>query len=198
MALKSIEDRKKYVFKFRPYKPSLDDHFEKPKPSGCKRNEQKCQRKSAPDLITDRLQRQELPKEKEKQLNESSRIQFKDPGKPHQIICQLHLRSLVPTLVKKCQGNCGELLVPWDKEDYLLIKSFRKSHYIDKNRKGESKYGPLYVHFQNECLKEYTNRVHQVQYNSFPYNLIEIDKETLPNLSDDVLVNLLSRGIEIP
>ena len=143
----SIEDRKKYVFKFRAYKPSLDNHFEKPKSSGCKPNEQRCQRKSAPDLITDRLQRQELPKEKEKQVNESSGIQFKDPGKPHQIICQLHLRSMVPRLVKKRQGNCGELLVPWDKEDFLLIKSVRKSHYIDKNGKGESKYGPLYVRF---------------------------------------------------
>ena len=193
-----IEDRKKYVIKFRTYKPSLDDHFEKPKSSGRKPNEQKHQKKPEPDLITDRLQRQEFPKEKEKQVNERSRIQFKDPDEPRQIIYQLHVRSMVPISVKKCRRNCAELLVPGDKENYLLVKSFGKCHCIDKNGKRESKYGPLYVRFRNQCLKEYTNRVHQVQYDSFPYNLIEIDKETLLNLSDDVLASLLSRGIEIP
>ena len=82
------------------------------------------------------------------------------------------------------------MFVPGDKEDYLLVKSFKKN--IHKNGKGEPNYGPLYVHFHNECLKEYTNLVHQVQYDNFPYKLIKIDKRHSQTFPEDILANLVT------
>ena len=56
------------------------------------------------------------------------------------------------------------MLMP-DNGDYLMIKSFGLSTYVHK-AETFSKKGPQYVHFKNECLKNYEN---------FPFHLIEIN-----------------------
>ena len=50
--------------------------------------------------------------------------------------------------------------------------------------KGEShsKYGPQYVHFQHDCLKECTHRKHDLLYEDFPFAEIKFDQKTLQAL----------------
>ena len=68
----------------------------------------------------------------------------------------MFLRSLVPRQVERCHSNYGNKLKPADSGDYLLIKLHGPS---SNSVKGESKakYGLQYIHFKNDCLKEYAH-----------------------------------------
>ena len=63
--------------------------------------------------------------------------------------------------------------------------------------KGEShsKYGPQYVHFQCDCLKEYAHRKHDLSYEEFPFAEIKVDQKTLQGLSNDDKSNLKEYGL---
>ena len=58
--------------------------------------------------------------------------------------------------------------------------------------KGESrfKYGPQYIHFQSDCLKEYTRRKHDISYEVFLFSEITVGATTLQELSNDYKFNL--------
>ena len=67
---------------------------------------------------------------------------------------ELHLGSQVPRFVQKCQWACGEELVTAGKNDYLLARSFGISVFNDRSGNEQKRY----VHFSNDCLKEYARR----------------------------------------
>ena len=94
------------------------------------------------------------------------------------------LRSMVPRLVDRRQGNCGEKLLPADEQDYLLVKSLGRSNFFYKGE-NKSKYGPQYIHFKNDCFKEYAHFKHKMHYGEFLFDLVEIDKATLSKLSEE-------------
>ena len=58
---------------------------------------------------------------KEKESRKS--FTFQDPNAPEKIWYELFFRSMVPRLVNRCQGNCGDELFPADNEDYVVVKS---------------------------------------------------------------------------
>ena len=96
---------------------------------------------------------------------------------------------MAPSFVNHCQGNCGDKLFLADKEDYLVVKP---SGFMD------SKYYPLYIHFEVECLKEYLRRIHDVHYESFPFSGITFGKDTLARLPEEVKVFLEETGMDVP
>ena len=111
----------------------------------------------------------------------NSRI-MEDPKLPRRVTYEL--RSMVPRLVDFCQGNSGEKLLPAVEQDYLLVKSWSRSNFFYKGE-NISKYGPQYIHFKNDCLKEYAHFKHKMHYDEFPFDLVEIDKDTLSKLSEE-------------
>ena len=98
-----------------------------------------------PESAFDRLDK----KEKENRKSFS----FRDPNAPEKLLCELFFRSVVPCLVNRCQGNCGDELFLVDKEDYLVVKP--RGHISLMNKQGEmdSKYCSLYIQLKAECLK---------------------------------------------
>ena len=94
------EARMKHVERFRRYRPTLDDQFDKPKSSGTKQSDRKRILK-LPDFEStfDRLDKNE--KESRKSLT------FQDLNAPEKISHELFFRSMVPRLVNRCQENCG-------------------------------------------------------------------------------------------
>ena len=122
----SEKDRRRHVERFRSYKPTLEDYFEKPKTSGAKPNEKDQTKKDQAVVKT---------------------ILFNDPNTIPPITYELHLRSHLPRMMSKCQGNCGEKIPTSDKEDFLLVKSFGRIQFSLKGEK-HTKYGPLYIHFK--------------------------------------------------
>ena len=126
------------------------------------------------------------------------KIQIEDPSAPRKIVYELHLRSKVRRKVERCQRSCGVKLWPVDESnnDYLLVKSFGTSTFMVK---GESrfKYGPQYIHFQSDCLKEYTRRKHDIFYEVFPFCEMTVRATTLQELSNDDKSNLNKYGLNI-
>ena len=118
------EARMKYLERFRRYKPTLDDQFDKPKSSGRKPSDRKRTRKPDFESAFDRLD--------EKEQESWKWFTFQDPNAPEKISYELFFRSMVLRLVNRCQGNCGDKLLPADKEDYLVVKSRGRISFMNK------------------------------------------------------------------
>ena len=143
----SAKKKMKHVACFRQYVPSLDEHFPKPSTSGRKSNERKRVRKKEPEIIIDR---------NNSHSDRAHVMWVENPNASRPVEYQLFLRSLVPGVVERCQGNCGIKLKPADNRDYLLVKSRVPSTYMVKGE-SRSRYGPQYIHFKADCLKEYAH-----------------------------------------
>lgn len=126
------EARIKYVESFRRYKPTLDDQFDKSKSSGRKPSDRKPSRKPDFESVFDWLDKKE--KESRKSFN------FQDPNAPEKISCELFFRSMVPRLVNRCQGKCGDKLFSAGKEDYLVVKSREGFSAMNNQDEMSSKY----------------------------------------------------------
>ena len=154
----TLEERKKHVLAFRNYNLSLEDKFIKPAKSDRKLSHQTRKRKPELDVLINRLEN--------KGKRSGKKAQIEDPNVKRTVPYKLFLRSLVPRHVERCQGNCGNKLKPADNGDYLLIKSHGPSSYSVKEE-SKTKYGPQYIHFQNDCLKECAHLKHDVTYENF-------------------------------
>ena len=143
----SAKKKMKHVACFRQYVPSLDEHFSKPSTSGRKSNERKRVRKKEPEIIIDR---------NNSHSDRAHVMRVENPNASRPVEYQLFLRSLVPRVVERCQGNCGIKLKPADNRDYLLVKSHGPSTYMVKGE-SRTRYGPQYIHFKADCLKEYAH-----------------------------------------
>ena len=165
------KNRMKHIANFSKYSPSLEEHFNKPVKSGRKPNESKRRRKRDADIVIDRMEK----------TKKAQRIE--NPKAKRPIIYKLFFRSIVPRLVQRCQGNCGVKLCTAYEGDYLLVKSYGISTFPVK---GEtySKYGPRYIYFKSECLKEYAHEKHDVFYKESSLSLVTINEAALKKLSD--------------
>ena len=65
--------------------------------------------------------------------------------------------------------------------------------------KGESRsrYGPQYIHFKADCLKEYAHAKQDSVYDVFPFELIKVEKETLKQLTEEEKAYLQSLNIKL-
>ena len=62
---------------------------------------------------------------------------------------KLNLRQFLPKTVSRCQGNCG---IKITQNDGVLIKAYGTAKWMDKKLGKEmSKYGPMYIHFNETC-----------------------------------------------
>ena len=88
----------KHVERFRRYKPTLDDQFDKLKSSGRKPSDRKRTRRPDFESAFDRVDK------KKKESRKS--FTFQDPNSLEKILYELFSRSMVPRLVNQCQGIC--------------------------------------------------------------------------------------------
>ena len=163
-------------------KSTVDDEYVKPKKSGKKPSDggKRIRQQQETEVIVDR---------------HAKRSRIENPNCEPDIPFELFFRSLVPRLVEKCQGNCGQKLSQSNEEDYLLIKSNGPTFLV--NGEERTKVGLQYVHFNQKCLKEYLRRKRNVQVEEFPYERIIIDRKTLNRLTDEECACLSSYRLHI-
>ena len=163
----------------------MEDNFQNPASSGKMPHEMKKVRKPHAEIIVDRMEKPE-------------KVKIQDLNIAWKVVYQLHLRSMIPRKVEKRHCNCGVKLEPSDeaRNDHLVVKFFGTSTFMVKGE-SHSKYGPRYVHFQRDCLKEYTYRKHDLSYEDFPFTEIKVDQKTLKALSNDYNSNLKEYGLNI-
>ena len=183
------EARMKHVEWFRRYRPTLDDQFDKPKSSGRKLSNRKRTRQPDFQIAFDRLDK------KEKESRKS--FTFQDQNALENILCELFLRSMVPRLVNRCKGNCGDKLFPADQEDYLVVTSRGRISFMNKQGEMDSKLYLLYINFKAECLKGYARRIHDVHYEAFPFSDISFEKDALTRFQKEVKVFLQETGMDV-
>ena len=182
------KQRIKHVNSFRSYRPNLEDNFSRPASSGRKPSQKNRIRNPEPEIIINRMSK--------KSRSSSLHLKVEDPNVERALVYELHLRSQVPRIVERCQGNCGIKLIPADENDYLLVKSYGPSTYTVKGE-CKTKYGPQYIHFKGECLKEYAHRKHEKVYNIFPFELITTDNVTSSSLNESSKNELRGYGLNI-
>ena len=121
------EDRRKvHVKKIHAYTPAPGGSFTIPRNSGRKPGFQQRKRNTREmDIAVDRAENISGTEEH----FSSSNIKFSDPCKQAKVGYVLHLHSKLPKVVLRCQGNCGK---PINKDDVLLVMSYRKTYWTDK------------------------------------------------------------------
>ena len=82
----------------------------------------------------------------------------------------------------RCQGYCGKKI---SQIDGMLIKTYGTTRWTDKNMGDEmSKYGPMYIHLNETCLKRHTKKYCRPD-EKFDCSIITLAQETRNNLSDE-------------
>lgn len=106
---------------------------------------------------------------------------------------ELHLKRMLPKSITRCQGNCGKKI---EEKDVMLIKSYGTTRWTDKKSGKEmTKYGPMYIHFNEKCMKRFNDDKFYGPGEQFDYSLITLSKETVAQLNDEEAVFLKDLGI---
>ena len=121
-------------------------------------------------------------------------IRFADPRKDPPQIFEVRLRKNLPRIIEKCRGGCGVKIKPNDPG--MLIRTYGTTRWTNKTRGEEdSKHGPMYIHFQEECLRRYDSTTHYGANNSFDYSKLTVDKKVHSELNEDEKNFLISLGV---
>ena len=184
--------RREHVQKLRRYQPTASDSFAKPKNSGRKTSFQKRHRSEEPVIVSDRLGEQS--QERTNDQEESSR--FSDPREKQVKQFEIHFRNSLPRSIKRCQGMCGRMIKPED--DGLLVRTYGRTTWTDKSTGAErSKFGPMYVHFNQKCLENSDSETFYGPSKSFDYSKITIDDKTKEKLNKSETALLKDLGIKL-
>ena len=180
--------RREHVEKLRSFKPTATDSFLKPKNSGRKPSFQHRQRNLESVIVIDRIGEQNP----EVGNDQDENARFFDPREEQEKQFEIHFRIDLPRSIKRCQGMCGKVIKPEEKD--MLVRTYGKSSWTDKVTGTErSKFGPMYVHFNQKCLETCNSEKFYGPGNHFDYSRITIDtktKEKLNNSESTLLKNL--------
>ena len=79
----------------------------------------------------------------------------------------------------------------------MLLKSYGTPIWTDKKTgRKMSKHGPMYIHFNEHCLKIFHNKQFFAPDESFDYSVITLSQETLPNLNEEERTFLRRLGLK--
>ena len=187
--------RRDHVDKFRKHKPTPSNYFQKPKNVGRKPSFQQRDRAQKPDVIIDRIENQSQSlascddspscstSTTDNVNNYLDSVRFMDPRKEPETQFELHFRKDLPRLVTKCQGQCGVAIKP--DEEGMLVRSYGTSSWTDrKTGASKSKYGKLYIHFNQKCLEAFDSKNFYGPGHQFDFKRIKVDKTTQEKLKD--------------
>ena len=95
-------------------------------------------------------------------------------------------------MISKCQGRCGKNITP---NDILIVRTSGKTSSTDKKTDQQrGKFGPMHLHFQENCLKNFGEKDHTTG-KSFVFEKIEIDEGAKRKLTEEDLEFLKSLRI---
>ena len=77
----------------------------------------------------------------------------------------------------------------------MAVKSYGQSTWRDKKGVEQTKYGPLYMRFREECLKNFDTDNYYGPNDDFPFDKIKVDKTTRDQLNENDLKYLEQMGV---
>ena len=186
----SIERISEHIDKFRNYTPTIDDTFQKPSAAGRKPGYQRREsRNKVIDMVIDRVDEVLENEDEIPDLN----ISFSDPRQQKKKEFELHFRSNLPKSIARCQGKCGK---PINKDEILVVRSYGTAYWTDKKTgKERQKYGPMYIHFADQCLKNFDDEEYYTSGEGFKYQKVTADKATKESMRDADKEFLIRLGV---
>ena len=158
--------------KFRQFKTSFSEEFERPSNAGCKQNfTLRPLVREAPQVLVDRKRdprvegiHLRIPKSPESntwgsteaQIKGESSMRFANPDGNRKKTFELHLWKNVSRLVQRCQGNCRK---PITKDCF----------------------GTMYLHFEKNWLQSFGLENHHGPSQSFLYSRITVNQKCKGN-----------------
>ena len=204
------EKRKRdHIAAFKAYQPTISESYQKSKNAGRKPNEfTRTRPHGDPDVVVSRIEEepstapikvnlQKTPKGKHwmcRDCDIDDTCRFEDPRASAPKIFELHLRQKVPSSISKCQGNCGQKIIL---KDTLLVKSFGTSTWTDRSTgKERSRFGPMYVHFKDACLKNYDDEYYSPD-SEFNYGKVTVDSSSKSEMTSREKQLLKNLGVKV-
>ena len=130
-------------------------------------------------------------------IAESSQVQhkirFQDPrvSPPKEFV--LFLRKHPPKNVTKCQGKCGKSI---GNEDEMIIRYCGTSSCTNKVTGRENfKYTPMYLHFNEKCLKNFNDENYYCPGQAFNYSVVTVNPKSKGDLNQAEIDLLRELGI---
>ena len=120
-------------------------------------------------------------------------IRFKDPrvSPPKEFV--LFLRKHLPKNITKSQRRCDKSI---GIEDEMIIRSYGTSTWTNKVTGWEnSKYGPMYLHFNEKCLKNFDNESCYGPEQAFNYSVVTVNPKSKGDLNPAEIDLLRKLGI---
>ena len=104
------------------------------------------------DIVVDRIEKNTSGNSQH--CTTSCTISFRDPWATAEKEFELHHCTSLPKSVSKCQGNRGR---PIKVEEVMVLRSYGRITWTDKlTRKEKAKFGPMYIYFHENCLKNFS------------------------------------------
>lgn len=205
------DKRREHVEKFRAYQPTPSNFFRKPRNVGRKQGFSERRRNEEANVIVDRIDEFNTSSTEHENStinagpsncdvsqsaaeNSQIHLRFSDPRIDPEKQFELHFRKDLPRLIKKCQGMCGKTIKP-DSND-MVIKSYGTSTWTDRSSGTErSKFGPMYIHFNQKCLENFDSEKHYGPGSRFDYRRVQVNKETQDTLKESEKKFLTDLGV---
>ena len=84
--------------------------------------------------------------------------------------------------------------------DFFVVRTHANYTYYDAKLKKEvTKYGPRFIHFDGDCLKDYDSNIlnnYYAPHESFDYGRITLDGKSKPKLTQQDLQFLQELGVQ--
>ena len=124
----------------------------------------------------------------------AANIRFADPRRIAPKVFEIHFRQDLPRSIEKCRGNCGVKITP--RETGMLVRTYGTTKWTNKQTgKEETRHGPMYIHFQSECLKNHDISIYYGPNQDFDYSKITVDKTVQADLNDEEKALFISLGV---
>ena len=118
----------------------------------------------------------------------SNNIRFPDPCNNQTKVFELHIKKDLSKFVKRRQENCGTVI---SNDELLVVKSYGMIQWRETNGTERSRFGPMYIYFQEKCLRRYDTG------KRFDYSIIRVDEKCLTQLPSAEKNFLKNLGLKI-
>ena len=82
-------------------------------------------------------------------------------------------------------------------DNFLVVKSFGKTTWTDKKGNKNSKFGPLYMHFDRSCLENFDSENFYGPSKKFDYSRIKAEEKCVSQLGDSEIQFLVNMGVTL-
>ena len=188
-----------HVQKFRNYCPTPTDFYPNPKNAGRKPGYSTPERHEDPAVIFNKIKEdEEIHPARSSSMSQPDDVEqglrFPHPRQVTDKAFELHLGKDLPRLIKKCQGMCGKVIRP--DGSGMLVKPYGAVTWTDRKIGHEkSKFGPIYIHFNSQCLETFDRENNYGPGKRFDYKRIQIDNKTQEKLTEAEKEFLMKIGI---